>query len=142
MPSASRGARTGSSDAPVRLMPRLDRDPAAAGPIVQGFAQGGFRVAEIVYRGGLWLTPVSAQAWDAPALDMLTAEDLGPLIAARPEFVLLGTGPTLRRPPPALGAALEARGIGVEAMDSRAAARAWGLLRGEGRQIAAALLPL
>ena len=31
------------------------------------------------------------------------------------------------------------RGIGVEAMDSRAAARTWGLLRGEGRWIAAAL---
>ena len=38
--------------------------------------------------------------------------------------------------------ALEAEGIGVEAMDSRAAARAWGILRGEDRWIAAALLPL
>ena len=45
-------------------------------------------------------------------------------------------------PPRAFVAALEARGIGVEAMDSRAAARTWGLLRGEGRWIAAALMPL
>ena len=41
----------------------------------------------------------------------------------------------------ALVAALEARGVGVEAMDSRAAARAWGVLRDEGRQIAAAFYP-
>ena len=59
-----------------------------------------------------------------------------------PEFILLGTGDTLAFPPRAFGAALEAKGIGVEAMDSRAAARTWGLLRGEGRWIAAALLPL
>ena len=142
MPNASRGARTASSDARSRLMPRLDRDPAVAGPIVQGFAQGGFRVDEIVYRDGLWLTPARARGWDAPTLDALTADDLADLIVAAPEFVLLGTGPTLRHPPPALVTALEARGIGIEAMDSRAAARAWGMLRGEGRQIVAALLPL
>ena len=48
----------------------------------------------------------------------------------------------MRRPPRAFVADLEARGIGVEAMDSRAAARAWGVLRAEERWIVAALLPL
>jgi uncharacterized protein len=38
--------------------------------------------------------------------------------------------------------ALEARSIGVEAMDSRAAARAWGVLRGEGRWIVGAFYPV
>jgi len=77
-------------------------------------------------------------------LAALTEAALAPLLAFRPapEFILLGTGPVLQRPPSALIAALEAQGIGVEAMDSRAAARTWGLLRGEGRWIAAALLPL
>ena len=37
---------------------------------------------------------------------------------------------------------LEGRGIGVEVMDSRAAARAWGVLRAEERWIVAALMPL
>jgi len=60
----------------------------------------------------------------------------------RPEFILIGTGAVMARPPRALVDALEAEGIGVEAMDSRAAARAWGILRGEDRWIAAALLPL
>ena len=46
------------------------------------------------------------------------------------------------RPPAALARALETRGIGMEPMDSRAAARAWGVLRGEGRVIGAALYPL
>jgi uncharacterized protein len=59
-----------------------------------------------------------------------------------PEFLLLGTGAGLRQPPRAFVRELEAKGIGVEAMDSRAAARAWGVLRAEERWIVAALLPL
>ena len=74
--------------------------------------------------------------------DIARPDDLAPLVAARPEFILLGTGSDLSRPPRALVAGLEERGIGIEPMDSRAAARAWGVLRGEGRQIAAALYPL
>ena len=64
------------------------------------------------------------------------------LIDEAPEFLLLGTGAELRRPPAAFRAAMDAAGLGVEAMDSRAAARTWGLLRGEERWIAAALMPL
>lgn len=84
-------------------------------------------------------------AWDdAPAIDALTIGALGDLFDAdpRPEFLLLGTGAGLRQPPRAFVRAVEALGIGIEAMDSRAAARAWGVLRAEERWIVAALLPL
>ena len=64
------------------------------------------------------------------------------MIDPPPEFLLLGTGRTLVRPPVALVRGLEARGIGVEAMDSRAAARAWAVLRGEGRWVAGAFYPI
>ena len=71
-------------------------------------------------------------------------DDVAPLLALDPppEFLILGTGATMAFAPRALVAALETRGIGVESMDSRAAARAWGMLRGEGRWIAAAIMPL
>jgi uncharacterized protein len=125
-------------------MPRLDRDPAAAGPTVTGFSGTGFRVGDHVFPDGLILTPEEARPWDAPALNALEAGALHDLFAVdpAPEFLLLGTGAAMQRPPPAFAAALEARGIGVEAMDSRAAARAWGVLRQEDRWIVAALLPL
>jgi len=124
-------------------MSRLDREPHPDGPVVQGFVDGGFRVDENVYRA-LLLSPEWAREWDSPAPDALAESDLEPVLALdpRPEFLILGTGPRLAHPPRPLVRALEARGIGVEAMDSRAAARAWGLLRGEGRWIAAALMPL
>jgi uncharacterized protein len=122
---------------------KAERTPAAPRPLVQGFAGRHFRVGGVTYEAVL-LTPGATMAWSAPALDALIAADLALLLAVHPapEFILLGTGPVLRRPSPALVAALDTQGIGLEAMDSRAAARTWGLLRGEGRWIAAALLPL
>jgi uncharacterized protein len=124
-------------------MPRLGRDPAASGPVVQGFAGGGFSVDGGVYKA-LLLTPERADAWNAPSLPELTVDHLAPLLALEPppEFILLGTGATTAFPPRALVQALESRGIGVEPMDSRAAARTWGMLRGEERWIAAAIMPL
>jgi uncharacterized protein len=124
-------------------MARFDRDPAAEGPIVRGFVDGGFAVDGRVYRT-LLLTPLGATEWSPPPLAELGVAHLEPLLALDPaaEFLLLGTGPRLTPPPRALREALESRGIGLEAMDSRAAARTWGLLRGEERWIAAALMPL
>jgi uncharacterized protein len=124
-------------------MARLDRDSDAEGPIVRGFAAGGFVVDGRVFRA-LQLTPAGAAEWAAPAAAELVLADLGTLLELDPpaEFLLLGTGPRLVHPPRALREALAARGIGLEVMDSRAAARAWGLLRGEERWIAAALMPL
>ena len=123
-------------------MARLDRDEVPAGPVVNGFSGAGFRVGETVHADGLLLAPEWARGWAAAALDALDAGALADLLALEPEFLLLGTGAAMRRAPPRFAAALEARGIGVEPMDSRAAARAWGVLRREGRWIAAALLPL
>jgi len=122
---------------------RAERAPAAPGPLVQGFAGRGFRIGGQSYAGAL-LTPETVQAWAPPALADLGEADVAPLLALgpAPEFLLLGTGAILAFPPRAFVAALEAKGIGVEAMDSRAAARTWGVLRGEGRWIAAALMPL
>lgn len=122
----------------------LKREGAAGGPLVTGFFAGGFKVGEARYAGGLLLTPQEAMAWAAPALAVLDLAALEPVLARNPlpEFLLLGTGPTLAQPPRPLVRALEERGIGVEAMDSRAAARAWGVLRIEGWEIVAALMPL
>lgn len=113
------------------------------GPVVSGLSAAGFRVDDNIYRA-LAITPLRADAWSPPPLDLLDEAALAPLLALDPppEFLLLGTGATLVRPPVTLVRALEARRIGVEPMDSRAAARAWGVLRGEGRWIAGAFYPV
>ena len=124
-------------------MPRFDRDPAARGPLVQGFAGSGLRIDGQLYEGVL-LTPEGATAWPAPPLAELAAAHIRPLLQLRPapEFLILGTGSAMAFAPRGLVLELEAQGIGIEAMDSRAAARTWGMLRGEERWIAAAIMPL
>jgi uncharacterized protein len=126
------------------MPPTLDREAPGAGPQIQGFAGNGFRVDGQVHANGILLTPDGVRDWTTPALEALDVGDVEAVLAIdpAPEFLLLGTGPSMRRPSTAFVAAVEARGLGVEAMDSRAAARAWGVLRAEGRWIVAALLPL
>jgi uncharacterized protein len=128
---------------PVRPGTRIERDSAPPGPVVSGFSDGRFAVGGERFEG-LFLTPERAAGWHPPDISALNPADLQPLLDLRPppEFILLGTGAKLRFPPAAFRRGLEEKGIGLEAMDSRAAARAWGLLRGEGRWIAAALMPL
>ena len=123
--------------------PGFDRDAPAAGPLVRGFSAEGFSVDGKSYRAVL-LTPGTAAAWDPPALADLEIAHVEAVLALDPppEFLILGTGPSMGFAPRALVQALEARGIGIETMDSRAAARTWGVLRAEERWIAAAIMPL
>jgi uncharacterized protein len=124
-------------------MPKFSPDPVVSGPTIRGFVENGFRIDLDVYSDGALLTPESAVQWVAPTVDQLDVAALGGLLDRDPvpEFLLLGTGSALRRPLAAFMQAVEARGLGIELMDSRAAARAWGVLRAEGREIVAALLP-
>ena len=54
--------------------------------------------------------------------------------------MLLGTGARQRFPHPRLYRMLIDAGIGVEVMDSAAAARTYNIIAAEGRRVAAALL--
>lgn len=123
----------------------LRRESAPGGPIITGFSGTGFKVREAVFPRGILLSPEAALDWDAPAsVDGIEIAMLVPVLATDPlpEFLLLGTGKGLVQPARAFVREIEAMGIGIEVMDSRAAARAWGVLRQEERRISAALLPL
>ncbi|HEV2568872.1 Mth938-like domain-containing protein [Sphingomonas sp.] len=117
---------------------KLERNQRPAGPIVTGFSGSGFKIDGESTSGGVLLAPEWWRSWGGE----LSEAALDPLVALRPEFILIGTGAALVRPPRPLVQALEAKGIGVEPMDSRAAARAWGVLRAEERWIGAALMAL
>ena len=127
---------------------RIERGAeSGGGPVITGFSAQGFKVSAGDFRGvytALTISPEGVQAWTPPPLAELTVDAVDALlrIDPAPEFLLLGTGATMLRPPPAFVRAVEALGFGVEAMDSRAAARAWAVLRGEGRWVVGALYPL
>ncbi len=117
---------------------------AEAGPVITGFRGPNFVVDGAVREGALLLTPTSLHPWPDAGLPVVDLRALveGMKLPTPPEMLLLGTGAALVRPAPAAVAALEAKAIGLEVMDSRTAARIWNVLRAEGRIIAAALLPI
>lgn len=125
-------------------MVELRRDHEVQGPVVTGFSTTGFKIGPQRFDGGLLLSPQDAIAWAAPAYDQL---DLAAIVSTldlhpKPEFMLLGSGPNMLQPSAAFRREVEAAGMGLEVMDSRAAARTWGVLRAEERWIIAALMPL
>jgi uncharacterized protein len=80
------------------------------------------------------------QAWAPARFEDLAAEHFETLAARELEIVLLGTGPRLRFPHPAITRPLIEARIGVEVMDVPAACRTFNILMAEGRKVAAALV--
>lgn len=79
--------------------------------------------------------------WDAGSVPNLTTSDFDALLEASPELVLIGTGATTVFPPRDLVFAFARHGVGLETMDTAAAARTWNVLATEGRRVAAVLYP-
>jgi len=112
--------------------------------IVQSYTGGKFRISGEVHEGAVLVTQDNVKPWDASApVKDLTEADFDALIAMRDEFdvVLMGTGNTLTFLDPRLRAALKAKGLHVEVMDSGAACRTYNVLMAEGRRVVAAMLP-
>lgn len=86
------------------------------------------------------LPDAPVETWPPRSITELTETHLAPVLAYRPEIILLGSGATLQFPARELRAALANLGIGVEIMDTHAACRTYNILAGEGRNVAAALI--
>ena len=116
---------------------RLTEITYGAALAIESYGPGFFRVGTHVLRGASLVTPWDAGPWGG-------LEDLAaPLaLAGKIDVLLLGMGAEVAIVPRALREALEAAGIGVEPMNSPAACRTYNVLLGEGRRIAAALLPV
>lgn len=113
--------------------------------IIQSYGQDGFKINGAVHDGAVIVLPEKTWDWKAQRdFSALQESDFDDLAARAEEIdvVLLGTGAKQEFFPPKLKATLKSKGLVVEAMDSGAACRTYNVLMGEGRRVAAALLPL
>jgi uncharacterized protein len=95
-------------------------------------------VNERVLRASFVVSPDTLlEAWPVTDAATLQPAHVDPILAMRPELVLLGTGGRQVFPPASVLAAFLARGIGVEVMTNSAAARTYSVLAGEGRRVVA-----
>jgi uncharacterized protein len=107
---------------------------------VQSVSAAEVRVSGESYSQPIALTPTEIlSSWSAKPVSELADHDFDQLFAGRPEIVVLGTGSTHLFPPRELMFAFARRGVGLEVMDTAAAARTFNVLAGEGRKIAAVL---
>lgn len=77
--------------------------------------------------------------WADKPLDALTQADFAALLETGPELIVLGTGASHVIPPRDLVFSMARSGVGLEVMQTSAAARTFNVLAGEGRQVAAVL---
>jgi len=107
--------------------------------IIERYGPSGFRISGAIHPGPVLVFPDRTLEWAAAAL---TVDGLAPVIEhGGVELLLLGLGRRMVPVAAALRAALKARGIALEAMDSGAACRTYNVLLAEDRRVAAALLP-
>ncbi|MEP1767750.1 MAG: Mth938-like domain-containing protein [Sulfitobacter sp.] len=104
---------------------------------VEGYGPGFFRIGGQVIQGPVITAPSGTRTWGG-------FEDPEALLALAPDsdVIFIGTGADIAHLPADLRAALEATGVGVEAMASPAAARTYNVLLSEGRRVALAMLPI
>ena len=120
---------------------QFERDTASETHAIVGCADGEIRLLSGRYTESLIVTREAVfDAWRPPPLEVLAIGDFAPILGHPPDVLLLGTGRAQRMPAPGLYAAFAERGIGLEAMDNRAACRTFNLLLSEYRNVAVALL--
>ncbi|WP_138422913.1 Mth938-like domain-containing protein [Maritimibacter alexandrii] len=104
---------------------------------VESYGPGFFRVAGDVIRGPMLATGKRAVSWGGlDDVDALLA------LATDVDVLFLGMGPEMAFAPKDMQSALEAAGIGVEAMATPAACRTYNITLSEGRRVALAVLPV
>lgn len=118
----------------------LDTDPQILS--VRRYSPGEIEVAGQVLRAPCILSPARLITdWAVPAAGALELESLQPLLALRPNIILLGTDAAGRHPGSAVRRSIEARGVAIEIMDLGAACRTYNVLAQERREVVAGLLP-
>ena len=108
------------------------------GPVIDAYGADGFRINGVVYRGPvLLLSEGEVLPWGGlDDMDRIACE------AGRFEVLIVGTGAHMVPLPAPLADLAAARGFGAESMNTPAACRAYNVLLGEARRVAAALLPM
>ena len=110
--------------------------------VIQGYGEGGFRIAGTSYAGSVLVLRETTVAWPVSEIEAITPENLSAVISAVPgvDILLIGRGNRAVPLAAALRDVLRENGIGSEVMDTGAACRTFNVLLAEDRAVAAALI--
>jgi uncharacterized protein len=108
---------------------------------VDGYGAGGFSFAQMSHRGSILALPSGIHAWNPNPL-ALTPADFAMVLAEREaiDFLLIGMGHAMARPPRPVREALAAAGLMYDPMATGHAVATYNLLLEERRRVAAAFI--
>lgn len=111
-------------------------------PPISGYGRGRFRLGGLEHEGSLLILPDGVYPWPVSDPSDISDEALRPVLSHDPvlDFLILGTGKAQLFPDKDLRRIFADAGVGLEAMDSGAAARTYNVLLAEERVFAAALV--
>jgi uncharacterized protein len=113
---------------------------------IAAYGGGAFAFAGMRHAGSILATPRGVRPIAAQNIEELDASTLAPLLAeaieaqGSIEFLVIGTGPTLKALPDAPRAALKGAGLRFETMATGPALRVYNVMRSEDRRVAAVLI--
>lgn len=122
------------------LLPRIPADRQ----VINAYGDGGFRISGKHWTESVLVFPGQTLSWGIADIAQISMPSLEPAFGMEPavELLLLGCGPNMVFINKALRAEIRARGLVIETLDTGAACRTYNLLMGEGRRVAAALIPV
>jgi uncharacterized protein len=118
----------------------LNQDTGEGQYVIRGYGTDFIQINDEKITHSLIVTADKLMTWSPQSFSELKTEHFLTIFELQPSIVLLGTGPRLFFPNPALLADFYTKKIGIEIMDTAAACRTYAILMAEGRNVAAALL--
>ena len=109
--------------------------------MIHSVSDDGIRIGNEIFRSTVALTTNDVVDWSQKPVGELVEDDFSGLLATGPEIMVIGTGTASVFAPRELVFAMARRGVGLGVMTTRAAARTFNVLAGEGRPVAAVLYP-
>jgi uncharacterized protein len=111
-------------------------------PPIDAYGNGGFRFADMSHRGSILCLPSGVHGWDVMEDAPLSIEQFRRVLdeTGDIEFLLVGTGSSIRPLPADLKAALRAANVSSDPMSTGAAVRTYNVMLAESRAVAAALI--
>jgi uncharacterized protein len=109
---------------------------------IDAYGNGGFRFAEMSHRGSILALPSGIYAWPVAVPGEIDAAAFAPVFAEADaiDLLLLGTGLDVAFVSDALRRRFREAHIGLDVMQTGAAARTYNVLLAENRKIGAALI--
>lgn len=110
------------------------------GLLITSYTPGEIRIANDTWQQSVLIHLHGCRIWNIDAIEQLSPDHFPDILAYKPDVLLIGTGPVQKFPEVETYAELISLNIGVEIMDSAAAARTYNVLLAEGRKVMAGII--